>query len=81
MSDNESIDWHKTTVEDNRREQLERMQAISVRQRLEALDELTELSKHIQAMSRKADQPCAKHEAFSDHESHVCNSMESDDVF
>lgn len=54
MSDNERpIDWDKTTFDGSRREQLRQTRAMTVRQRLEALDELTELSERIQIMRHK----------------------------
>ena len=42
-SDN-TIDWFKTTFDGNRREQLRRWRALSLRQRLEALDRLSDLA-------------------------------------
>ena len=39
-----TIDWSKTTFEGSRREQLRRWRALSLRQRLEALDRLSELA-------------------------------------
>lgn len=54
MSDDESpIDWSKTTFEGARREQLRRALRMTVRQRLEALDQLTELSERLQDMSKQ----------------------------
>ena len=61
MSDDDPIDWHKTTFDGSRREQLRRARIMTVRQRLEALDELTRLSEHIQTMRRNTRQT-------SDHE-------------
>lgn len=40
----ETIDWSKTTFEGARREQLRRWRALSLRERLEALDRLSELA-------------------------------------
>ncbi|OGQ77945.1 MAG: hypothetical protein A3F90_18965 [Deltaproteobacteria bacterium RIFCSPLOWO2_12_FULL_60_19] len=40
----ETIDWSKTTFEGSRREQLRRWHALSLRQRLEALDRLSDLA-------------------------------------
>ncbi len=55
MSDNQrSIDWSKTTFDGSRREQLRQARCMTVRQRLEALDQLTELSERLQAMPRQA---------------------------
>ncbi len=43
MNDDERhIDWSKTTFEGSRREQLRRWCALSLRQRLEALDRMTD---------------------------------------
>jgi CRISPR-associated protein Csx17 len=52
MSDDRPIDWSKTTFDGSRREQLRQAQRMTVRRRLEALDELTELSERLQAMAR-----------------------------
>jgi len=41
---NHDIDWSKTTFEGSRREQLRRWQTLTVRERLEALDSLTEFA-------------------------------------
>ncbi|WP_018232242.1 type I-G CRISPR-associated protein Cas8g1/Csx17 [Thioalkalivibrio thiocyanodenitrificans] len=55
MSDNERpIDWSKTTFDGARREQLRQAKRINVRQRLEALDQLTVLSERLQTMPRQA---------------------------
>lgn len=55
MSDNQRpIDWSKTTFDGSRREQLRQTQRMTVRQRLEALDELAELSERLQAAPRRA---------------------------
>lgn len=48
------IDWSKTTFDGSRRDQLRRTRQMTVRQRLEALDELTELSGRLQSLSRGA---------------------------
>ncbi|MES9137018.1 hypothetical protein ABER38_12110, partial [Cutibacterium acnes] len=54
MSDaDKTIDWSKTTFEGSRREQLRRWAALSVRERLEALDRLSEQA------SRLADKTAA----------------------
>jgi hypothetical protein len=54
MSDNQRpIDWRKTTFDGSRREQLRQAQRMTVRQRLEALEQLTELSERLQAMPRQ----------------------------
>lgn len=55
MTDRErNIDWRKTTFDGSRREQLRQAQAMTVRQRLEALEQLTELSERMQAMPRQS---------------------------
>lgn len=60
MSDNQRpIDWSKTTFDGSRREQLRQTQRMTVRQRLEALDELTALTERMQAMPRQAVAPGA----------------------
>ncbi|PZP65100.1 MAG: type I-U CRISPR-associated protein Csx17 [Azospira oryzae] len=41
MNEQEHIDWSKTTFDGSRREQLKRWRALSLRERLEALDRLT----------------------------------------
>jgi CRISPR-associated protein Csx17 len=41
MSEQDRIDWSKTTFDGSRREQLRRWRALSLRERLEALDRLT----------------------------------------
>jgi len=57
----EDIDWSKTTYEGVRREQLRRVQSMSLRQRLEALDELTRLAERMQAMPKQpGDAPADK---------------------
>lgn len=53
MSDDDSIDWEKTTFDGSRREQLRQARRMTVRQRLEALDHLTELSERLQAMPKQ----------------------------
>ncbi len=56
MSDDDSIDWSKTTWEGSRREQLRRWRALSLRERLLAVEEMAELSQRLAAMreQRKA---------------------------
>lgn len=53
MSESRQIDWSKTTFEGSRREQLRRWQTLTVRERLEALDSLTELAERFK--KRNAD--------------------------
>lgn len=58
MSDSERpIDWSRTTFDGSRREQLRQAQRMTVRQRLEALDQLTALSERLQAMPRQVAEP------------------------
>jgi CRISPR-associated protein Csx17 len=67
MSDKQRpIDWSMTTFDGSRREQLRQAQRMTVRERLEALDQLTELSERLQAMPRQVAEPRA---AASVHES------------
>lgn len=47
-----AIDWRKTTFEGARREQLRRAQSMTVRQRLEAMSNLSELTERLQTMPR-----------------------------
>lgn len=55
MSDErQPVDWSKTTFEGSRREQLRRARAMTVRQRLEALDQLMRLAERMQTMPRHA---------------------------
>lgn len=69
MSDNERrIDWKKTMFEGSRREQLRQAQRMTVRQRLEALEQLAELSERIQAMGRKTAQASDKNERLDTYE-------------
>lgn len=48
------INWENTTFEGSRREQLRRARAMTVRQRLEALNDLSDLSQRMQAMPKQA---------------------------
>jgi CRISPR-associated protein Csx17 len=50
-----NMDWRKTTFDGSRREQLRRVQAMTVRQRLEAMDQLAVLSERMRAMRRQTD--------------------------
>jgi CRISPR-associated protein Csx17 len=62
MSDPEqAFDWRRTQFDGSRREQLRRAQAMSVRERLEALDQLTQLSDRMQAMPRQRGAAVADH--------------------
>lgn len=47
------IDWTKTTFEGSRREQLARCCALSLRERLEALDRLSQQAESMQSMPRR----------------------------
>lgn len=46
-------DWSAATFDGSRREQMRRVRAMTVRQRLEALDELIRLSERMQAMPKR----------------------------
>lgn len=55
MSDNQHpIDWNRTTFDGSRREQLRQTKRMTVRQRLEALDQLRQLSERMQAMRKRS---------------------------
>lgn len=47
------IDWSVTTWEGSRREQIRRWRQLTVRERLEALDEMTELAERLRSLARK----------------------------
>jgi CRISPR-associated protein Csx17 len=49
-----NIDWSKTTFDGSRREQVRRWLKLSVRERLEALNELTELAERMAAQRQPA---------------------------
>jgi CRISPR-associated protein Csx17 len=49
-----TIDWSKTTFEGSRREQLRRWRALSLRQRLEALDRLSDLAGRFEQQKKAA---------------------------
>lgn len=54
MSNGEDqIDWSKTTFEGVRKEQLRQALKMTVRERLEAMDELDRLSERLQAMPKQ----------------------------
>lgn len=56
MSDKERpINWEKTTFDGSRREQLRRAQTMTVRQRLEAMNELIRTSECMQIMRKQPD--------------------------
>lgn len=48
------VDWRKTTFEGSRREQLRCVQSMTVRQRLEAMSDLAELTERLQTMPRRS---------------------------
>jgi hypothetical protein len=50
MTDDDSIDWSKATWEGSRREQLRRWRALSLRERLFAVEEMAELSQRFAAL-------------------------------
>lgn len=55
MSDpDDGIDWSVTTWEGSRREQIRRWRQLTVRERLEALDEMTELAERLGGSIREA---------------------------
>ena len=83
MSANDSIDWKKTSFDGSRREQLRQAQAMTVRQRLEALDELTRLSERIQAVPRTTGQLRNEHQTFiakTTKESIMANTLTLEDL-
>lgn len=47
------VDWSAATWEGSRREQLRRWRRLTVRERLEALDEMTDLAERFAAMPRR----------------------------
>lgn len=47
-----AIDWRKATFEDARRERLRHAQSMTVRQRLETMSDLSELTERLQTMPR-----------------------------
>ncbi len=57
--DHRPMDWSQTTFAGSRRKQLRQAQRLTLRQRLEALDELTELSERLRAMPRQIAAPAA----------------------
>lgn len=48
------IDWSMTTWEGSRREQIRRWRRLTVRERLEALDEMTDLAERLSRLPRKS---------------------------
>jgi len=81
MNDDDHIDRSKTTFEGGRREQLRRARAITFRQRLEALDELTDLSERIQAMRHKTGKASGKNERRDTHGGYSCSRKGHNGVF
>ena len=53
MVDKPEIDWEITTWEGSRREQLRRWQALTLRERLQAVEDLGELAKRLRDMPKK----------------------------
>lgn len=47
-----AIDWTKATFQGSRREQLRQARSLTVRQRLEACNDLAELTERLQTMTR-----------------------------
>lgn len=58
--DPSDIDWSKATFEGARREQIRRWRALSVRQRLEALDEMTDLAQRIAGSPKTSPRPAPR---------------------
>lgn len=57
MSESEDeIDWSLTTWEGSRREQLRRWRHLTVRERLEALDEMTDLAERCGHLAQRMDE-------------------------
>jgi len=56
-NDGAATDWSVTTWQGSRREQLRRWRRLSVRQRLEALDEMTDLAERLARMPRRSGRP------------------------
>ncbi|MDD3677158.1 hypothetical protein [Thauera propionica] len=55
MNDEEQqIDWSKTTFEGVRKERLRQASKMTVRERLEVMDELNQLSRRLQAVPRRS---------------------------
>ena len=50
----EKIDWGKTTFEGSRLELLKKAKTLTIRQRLEAMDELYRLSERIRTICKKS---------------------------
>jgi len=53
MDEQSEINWELTTWEGSRREQLRRWCALTIRERLQAVDDMGELARRIQAMPKK----------------------------
>jgi CRISPR-associated protein Csx17 len=60
MSEQDRIDWSKTTFDGSRREQLRRWRALTLRERLEALDRLTAHAERTRAASGREKAPQAE---------------------
>jgi hypothetical protein len=60
MSEQDKIDWSKSTFDGSRREQLRRWRALSLRERLEALDRLTAHAERTRVLERplESNQAC-----------------------
>lgn len=54
MADEDGIDWASTTFEGNRREYLRQMRKLTFSQKLDALDEMTELAEKFQRQREAA---------------------------
>jgi len=53
MAEESDINWDITTWEGSRREQLRRWQALTLRERLQAAEDLGELAKRLRDMPKK----------------------------
>lgn len=68
----ENVDWSKATFDGSRREQLRQARKMTVRQRLEAMDELVSLSERMRAMPRQPDDLSASVIGVREHHAGYC---------
>ena len=52
-NDDSNIDWSKTTWEGSRREQLRRWRKLTLRERLQAVEDMTDISQHFEQMRER----------------------------
>ena len=52
-NDDSNIDWSKTTWEGSRREQLRRWRKLTLRERLQAVEDMTDISQHFEEMRER----------------------------